>query len=94
MSMTPPRPSPWRGGGCPAKSDMLYSDNRDSKYYKWFETKTLKINVLRLPPLQGEGRGGVILDQIELINIYWYDSDQSFIRKTKLFKRKCKLHDI
>jgi len=94
MSMTPPRPSPWRGGGCSAKSDMLNSDNRDSKYYKWFETKTLKINVLRLPPLQGEGRGGVILDQIELINIYWYDSDQSFIRKTKLFKRKCKLHDI
>ena len=61
--MTPPRPSPWRGGGCSTKSDMLYSDNRDSMYYKWFETKTLKINVLRLPPLQGEGRGGVIIDQ-------------------------------
>jgi hypothetical protein len=44
---------------------------------KWFETKTLKINVLRLPPLQGEGRGGVIIDQIELNNINWYDSDQS-----------------
>ncbi len=77
MSMTPPRPSPWRGGGCSAKSDMFYSDNRDSKYYKWFKTKILKINVLRLPPLQGEGRGGVIIDLIELINIYWYDYDQS-----------------
>jgi len=78
MSMTPPRPSPWRGGGCSAKSDILYSANRDSKYYKWFETKILKINVLSLPHLQGEGRGGVILDQMELINICWYDSDQSF----------------
>ena len=58
---------------------MLYSDNRDRIYHKWFETKTLKINVLRLPPLQGEGRGGVIIDQIELINFYWYDSDQSLI---------------
>jgi hypothetical protein len=64
--MTLPRPSPWRGGGCSAKSDVLSSDNRDGKYYKWVETKTLKINVLRLPPLQGEGRGGVIIDQIEL----------------------------
>ncbi len=78
MSMTPPHPSPWRGGGCSAKSDMLYSDNRDSKYYKCYETKTLKINVLRLPPLQGEGRGGVIIDQMELNKIYWCDSYQSF----------------